>query len=90
MHEQADKSSFELFRGAHGRNADIVGKFGPTSKEGSLDVAKALGMAPNVTWAHPLYVYGFGWMKVYLQQENYHAVYIPREDLNLDVESDEN
>ena len=35
---------------------------------------------------YPLYVYGFGWMKAYLQQENYHVVYIPRGDLNLDVE----
>ena len=50
-HFHVDKSSFELFRAPHGRNADIVGKFGPTSKEGSLEVAKALGMTPNATWA---------------------------------------
>ena len=29
----ADKSSFDLFRGPHGRNADHVGKVGPKSKE---------------------------------------------------------
>ena len=29
---------------------------------------------------------GYGWMKVYLIMDEYHAVYIPRDDLNLDVE----
>ena len=35
---------------------------------------------------YPLFVNEFGWMKVYLLYDDYHAVYIPREDLNLDVE----
>ena len=35
---------------------------------------------------YPLYVHGYGWMKVYLHMEDYQAVYIPREDLNLDVD----
>ena len=35
---------------------------------------------------YPLYVTGYAWMKAYLIQEEYHAVYIPREDLNLDVD----
>ena len=35
---------------------------------------------------YPVFVTGFGWMKAYLLYDEYHAVYIPREDLNLDVE----
>ena len=35
---------------------------------------------------YPIFVSGYGWMKAYLLQDEYHAVYIPRKDLNLDVE----
>ena len=35
---------------------------------------------------YPLYVTGYGWMKAYLIQDEYHAVYVARSDLNLDVE----
>ena len=35
---------------------------------------------------YPVFVTGFGWMKAYLLYDEYHAVYLPREDLNLDVE----
>ena len=35
---------------------------------------------------YPFHFTGYGWTKVYLIMDEYHAVYIPREDLNLDVE----
>ena len=35
---------------------------------------------------YPVFVTGFGWMKAYLLYDEYHAVYLPREHLNLDVE----
>ena len=48
---QADKSSLEVFRPTPRRDEENFGEFGPTSKEGSMAVDKAVGMAQTAKWA---------------------------------------
>ena len=64
----------------------LLENLGPQAKRDRLTWLKHWAWHQMSPGPYPLFVYGFGWMKAYLQMEEYHAVYVPREDLNLDVE----
>ena len=66
----------------------LLSNLGPQAKKDRLVWLQHWAWRKMPAGPYPLFVYGFGWMKAYLHMEDYHAVYvyIPREDLNLDVE----
>ena len=64
----------------------MLQNLGPRAKKDRLSWLEGWAWHKMPEGPYPFHFTGYGWTKVYLIMEEYHAVYIQREDLNLDVE----
>ena len=75
-----------FFGAPTGEIKTMLENLGPRAKKDRLAWLGALAWHKLPEGPYPMHFTGYGWMKVYLIMDEYHAVYIPRDDLNLDVE----